>query len=340
LTDTTHDTPHPHGDDSGGDADAFEALVAADTELSSLAADTEPDPVPDEAATAQPTQPAQPTPAVPDSEPPELPLPELPAPSGLNPDKAFRFYRFLEGVYWIAISTGAVGQIVFFGSLFGLGAWGYVAATVVATTAETVMVTSGDTALRHRALQAKRRRWFPFLLCSFAAAGAAAGMNLSHFWHINISLAVLFGGVSLIGYLLHIWDGFVQGSDHLDKQAAYDAVVRERERIVRDRAEARYERWLADRETTQQAADRAVAEVTPEPTPEPTPAAKQKPGRTKKSPTQTSPSKQVAVQLGVEQGAHTPASLKAALTNAGYALPSKTTVENWCRDIKSQLNSQ
>src|SRR5699024_8160324 len=124
------------------------------------------------------------------------------------------------------ILTGAIGQVVFFGSLFGLGVWGFVAAGVIATTAETVMVSAGDAALKHRVEDSDNtRRWLPFLLVSFAAAAAASGMNLSHFWHINISLAVLFGGVSLLGYLLHILDGFVKGSGYLDRKQAYDEAV-------------------------------------------------------------------------------------------------------------------
>src|SRR5699024_4342646 len=124
------------------------------------------------------------------------------------------------------------------------------------------------------------RRWLPFLLVSFAAAAAASGMNLSHFWHINISLAVLFGGVSLLGYLLHILDGFVKGSGYLDRKQAYDEAVERRQAEQRQRAEATYERQLAAYESQQQATRRAVADVEPA-APAPQPKAKAKASKPK-----------------------------------------------------------
>ena len=47
--------------------------------------------------------------------------------------------------------------------------------------------------------------------------------------------------------------------------------------------------------------------------------------------------KQIAVQLGVERRADTPAALARVLHDSGYAPSPESTIKSWCREIKAQL---
>lgn len=219
------------------------------------AAPPEPEPAPAPQSTRQPaTAPIPPVAAVggPMIGPPPR-LPRLPS----APDYWGR--HGLVAVYWIAILTGAIGQVIFFGELFDLGMWGYVAAAIIATTAETVMVSSGDTALHLRAEGRRKAQWLPFLLIAFLAAIAASGMNLSHWWAKNPSMAIIFGGIAFLGFVLHVVHGTGAGTQYLAEKRRYDAVVAEFEAEQRAAAEQARRERERQRRQVEQAARKPIA---------------------------------------------------------------------------------
>lgn len=274
-----------------------------------------PTPAPEPVSTSTTTPPpAQPQPQ-PKPEPQRQPLKPPTAPT-------FWGSRALEAVYWIAILTGAIGQVIFFGGLFDLGWAGYVAAGIIATTAETIMISAGDTALKFFTNGVPGRRWWIFLAVSIVAALTAAALNVTHWLDKNVSMAVLFGGIALLGYILHVTDGFVRAIAYREAKAAYEAEVQRREA---------------------EAAKAAAATTTPEHAPA---APKDKPAaktatkgkaRGKGKAKGNTATKDDAVRVGIEKGATTPAALRTALVDAGYGLPkSQTTLENWCRAIREE----
>lgn len=297
--------------------------------------------VPDTGTTAEPS----PEPAAEQSETslrtpawePELPpLPELPTEPTFNVDKEYWGHKALVGVYWIAIATGAIGQAIFFGELFNAGIVGYVGAVIGATTAETVMVTACDTALKHRVHGARKRRWLPFLIASFAAAFAASAMNLSHFAPVSVSLGVLLGGVSLLGFLLHVMDGFVKGSDHLDRKREYDEAVKQRQAEQRQRAEAAYERQLAEFESHQQAARRVVEQVETTPAAaaaeqqaKPVKQAKPSKGKAKSGTAPAFTQADAQRELGDELWTLKPAEVNQRMETAGYRRKDPSAIRRW-----------
>jgi hypothetical protein len=224
-------TPQP-GPEPGPDTDeAFAEIVAA--ELAAGAGHDAP-------AHGKPAQPAArdeppahrtaPTPGQ-DGHTPGPPAPSAPRAEGLLPRQPqmpdYWGRHGLAFVYWIAIATGAVGQIAFFGAAFRLGIAGYVAAAVVATTAETIMVAAGDNALHWRALGRRRTQWVPFLAVAAISATAASYMNVSHWWADSTSMAVLFGGISFLGWVLHVLHGYGDGTQYLDDKARREAAEAE-----------------------------------------------------------------------------------------------------------------
>jgi len=276
-----------------------------------------PEPVSTSTTTPPPTRPApQPKP-----EPQRQPLKPPTAPT-------FWGSRALEAVYWIAILTGAIGQVIFFGGLFDLGWAGYVAAAIIATTAETIMISAGDTALKFFTDGFPGKRWWIFLAVSIAAALTAAALNVTHWWGENKSMAVLFGGIAMLGYILHVTDGFVRAIAYREAKAAYEAEVQRRE-------------------------DEAAKAAAPAPAPVPAPrtaspahaaAPKAKPAAKSTSRPKAKgkakgkvANKQIAVKLGVERRADTPAALARVLHDSGYAPSPESTIKSWCREIKTQL---
>src|SRR5690606_30606338 len=247
-----------------------------------------PEPVSTSTTTPPPTRPApQPKP-----EPQRQPLKPPTAPT-------FWGSRALEAVYWIAILTGAIGQVIFFGGLFDLGWAGYVAAAIIATTAETIMISAGDTALKFFTDGFPGKRWWIFL-------------------------AVSIGGIAMLGYILHVTDGFVRAIAYREAKAAYEAEVQRRE-------------------------DEAAKAAAPAPAPVPAPrtaspahaaAPKAKPAAKSTSRPKAKgkakgkvANKQIAVKLGVERRADTPAALARVLHDSGYAPSPESTIKSWCREI-------
>ncbi len=299
----------------------------------------QPEPPAPSPAPAEASRPEEPTPApAPVTTSTTTPPPTRPAPQPkpepqrqpLKPPTAPTFWgsRALEAVYWIAILTGAIGQVIFFGGLFNMGWPGYVAAGIIATTAETIMISAGDTALKFFTNGVPGRRWWIFLAVSIVAALTAAALNVTHWWGENVSMAVLFGGIAMLGYILHVTDGFVRAIAYREAKAAYEAEVQRREA---------------------EAAKAAAATTTPEPAPVPAKSTSPaRPAAPKAKPAKTATkskargkgkvaNKELAVKLGVERRADTPAALARVLHDAGYAPASESSVKNWCRAIKAEL---
>lgn len=125
--------------------------------------------------------------------------------------------RIFPGVYGMSIADGICGQVLGFGALFGGGAQHYVAAGAVGIGFEVIMVSFGELALGLRKREHPRRQWLPFLVFSAVGAGVASAMNLLHWWDFDPghTLAVIFAGVAALGYVGHMFAGFVKGTQQL-----------------------------------------------------------------------------------------------------------------------------
>lgn len=171
---------------------------------------------------AAPVSPSpEPRPAGPDTKwqsPPEWPLRKL--------DKV---------AYTMSISTGALGQVLFLGKSFGGHPMSYVGAGVIAAFAEVTMAAAGDSSLQHRTHG--RKGWTLLLLLGLAVALYAAGTNASHFWAQSASMALMFGGASLIGFLLHIVNGHIEVSAYLAEQEKFTRAETEARRDAERAAE-------------------------------------------------------------------------------------------------------
>ncbi|MGW5703809.1 hypothetical protein [Amycolatopsis japonica] len=245
----------------------------------------------------------------------------------------------LVAVYWIAIATGAIGQVIFFGDLFGLGLAGYFAAAIIATTSETIMVSACDTALAKRDQGRAARQWVPFLLIAFTAAVTASGMNVIHWMAKNPSMAILFGGIAFLGFLLHVIHGFGDGTQYRAEKAAFDAAIA--------KIEAEEEAEAAEHRRLRTAAARRQMDVTA-----PAPAEDVKPvTRSAKAKPATKPStKPSAKSSGKSKMTKddvlswalrqpdpenlTPAPVLKHFKERGYELATERAVRNWLADIK------
>jgi hypothetical protein len=116
----------------------------------------------------------------------------------------------------MSISTGALGQVLFLGLAFGGAWWAYAAAAGLAAFAEVVMAASGDSAMEHR--RAGRKGWQLLLALGLSTSIYAGLINVSHFWHQNRSMAFMFGGASVLGFLLHLANGYIEVSAYLKAQ--------------------------------------------------------------------------------------------------------------------------
>jgi hypothetical protein len=248
----------------------------------------------------------------------------------LKPDAPDYWGRHgLVAVYWIAILTGAIGQVIFFGSLFKLGIWGYFAAAIIATTAETVMVSSGDTALHLRAEGRRKAQWMPFILIAFVAATAASGMNLSHWMKVNPSMAVIFGGIAFLGFLLHVVHGVGEGTQYLAEKKKYDQAVAEQEAEQRaeieqarlEHREQQRQHRLAEQAAAKQAATQvatveAPAAASPAKKANPKPSAKKLDAET--------------ARRWSEQHEHPgPSAVRRHFADQGWEVPAISTLRSW-----------
>uniref|UniRef100_UPI003F49A4BC hypothetical protein n=1 Tax=Amycolatopsis sp. CA-293810 TaxID=3239926 RepID=UPI003F49A4BC len=323
--------------------------ASAETEPAEAEAEPEPEPEPVAATPALvpapsplPAPPApvaaapiplpQPIPRAAD-DPPPLRV-EKPEPPG---DKHFRTAGALGVGYWMSVGVGAVGQIASFGSLIASGLdgkmkiLGYVAAAFGAAFAEITMIGAGSSSLKRRYAGGT---WKSLLLVACLVCAYATILNVLHWAPIQIGLAVMFGGGSLVGFAAHTMSEHLAAKDYEIRLTEYNAAVAERD--------AKIEAQAASRRRAEEKALREAVKTTPQPSTEPAPVAaapvkQAKPAQSKNSDGVVD--KQTAVQLGIARQACTPAVLKAALVEEGHELPSSdTTIKNWCREIKQLLN--
>lgn len=133
----------------------------------------------------------------------------------------FKPQRQIKIGYRMSVITGAAGQVLFLGSMFG-GGWWYVAAAGVAAFAEVVMAASGNASLEHRV---EGRAWMLMLALSLTVAGYAAANQLLHFWHDKPALAVTFAGASVVGFFLHLLDGHIRAAAYLRALAKWETAT-------------------------------------------------------------------------------------------------------------------
>ncbi|MFE5565992.1 hypothetical protein ACFQ68_13480 [Amycolatopsis japonica] len=317
---------------------------AATEQAEAAPAEQEPEPV---AATPALVPAPSPAPAPPAAAPVPLPQPipravddppplrvEKPEPPG---DKHFRTAGALGVGYWMSVGVGAVGQIASFGSLIASGLdgkmkiLGYVAAAFGAAFAEITMIGAGSSSLKRRYAGGT---WKSLLLVACLVCAYATILNVLHWAPIQIGLAVMFGGGSLVGFAAHTMSEHLAAKDYEIRLAEYNAAVAERD--------AKIEAQAASRRRAEEKALRDTVKTVPQPSAEPAPVAEVPVKQAK--PAQAKPSstgvvdKQTAVQLGIARQARTPAMLKEALVKEGHELPaSDTTIKNWCREIKQHI---
>lgn len=306
------------------------------------------------AAPPRPVMPPRPTVIV-EHEPRVISAPRRPD------DKHFRMEKALDVGYWMSVGVGVVGQIASFGGMIASSlpgemkykALAYGAAALGAAFAEITMIGSGSAALKRRYHEGS---WKWLAAIAWVVCLYATTLNIIHWAPIDAALAVMFGGGSLVGFTAHTVAEHLAARDYERDLVVYREKVAEIEAEQRAEAEkARREQERHHRlleETAKAAAKAAAAAVPPAapavPAPEtrPVPTKPAKPAA--KAPAATSPAKRLtvkaskedALRVGVEKKAATPATLKTALKDAGFELPSSSsTIENWCREIKSQLNN-
>jgi hypothetical protein len=141
-----------------------------------------------------------------------------PAPLTKPTPPEFKPRRQIKVGYYMSITVGWFGQVLFLGSWFGGGYW-YAAAAGAAAFAEVVMSASGNASLDHRV---HGRAWKLMLALSLTVAGYAAANQLLH-WHNKPALAITFAGASVIGFFLHLLDGHIRAAAYLRALAQWQA---------------------------------------------------------------------------------------------------------------------
>lgn len=325
-------TPTP--DDGDGD-DKFAQITSQLTDLSALDAPTSADtldagPAPEPALTPPgrgpvPHPPPNPEPAEPLAEPAgSAPVEEAMGRDGwVRPtgptdrhELAINYplrHAIKIGFAMTVIAAG-VGQTMFFAGFFGGGLTGYLLAVGIAAFAEVTMIGSGDSALRHKV--ERNNGWQMLLGVSAAVAVGATTMQVAH-WMAQDEpvMALTFGAASLLGWVVHIASGLIAANGHLAREDAYLAE-------------------LARRRQKREAAEDAALAAEPAPKPARTVTTSRR--KPQAAVEQKRATKSIALQIGADQGARTPAQLRDALKQAGYSLPaSSSTLENWARELRT-----
>ncbi len=233
--------------------------------------------------------------------------------------------------YWMSVAVGAIGQIVSFGGMISPNmpadiAWtAYLAAAMLAAFAEITMVGCGTAALKRRFNEGawKALASIACLVCLYATA-----LNAIHWYPVDPGMAVMFAGGSFLGFTAHFIAEHTAASDYEKALARYREAA-----------------GISQPDDTKPAGSSRPTKKRPA---EPKPTGAKPSTRRTSSKTTAKPkakgntaTKDDAVRVGIEKGATTPAALKSALIEEGYALPkSQTTVENWCRAIREKRNAQ
>jgi hypothetical protein len=254
--------------------------------------------------------------------------------------------RAFPHLVWLSVVAGLAGQVFGFATAFGMTAIAWIVAGVLGGTFEFMMVSCSSRGLRAIGLGRSWREFVPFLLLGTVANVVAAYMNLSHFegW-LGIAACM----VSVLGYLAHVFSHLY---DEVENRKQMKAWTEERDRVQAELAaraaaeRAAYDVFQQELTVQRREALRKLSEGAKPPTPsapptrpEEPPAATSKPALRKSSKKPTGKAtKADAVRIGVEKRVYTPAPLRQALTELGYPLPSsETTIENWCKVIKTEL---
>lgn len=277
-----------------------------------------------------------------------------PPPERSNKGVVARWASAFPHIVWLSVIAGLAGQIWGFAQLFGGGQptpFAWIVAAALGGTFEFMMVACSSRGLRAIGLNRKAYEYIPFLVLGTAAAAFAAYMNLQHFsgW-----LGLAAGAVSLLGYCAHVFSHLYDEVEHCRELRQWQAVKAEIEDEIKARDDAEravYDAYQAELTKYRQDAVRQLAAGQMAQRPSTTPASNMPANRTTSaasgSQTRTTntgrrsggrATKADAVRIGVEQNAATPKRLREALISAGYVLPaSSSTVENWCKQIKTEL---
>lgn len=209
-------------------------------------------------------QPVAPPPAAAPTPAPPAPRTEEPPPPAEPTLPSFP----LRGLEWLGlamtVAMAATGQIMFWHRFFGGGPGALLGAIGVAAAFEMLMIGGTDKGMQRKAEQAPGWRWL-------VAGGAVASLVAAtvQLLHWDIQMGVPFAAASLLGWAVHTVSGWSTAQRYINERSSYDAEMARRRRKAESRADAEYERYMADVETQQQAVQRAVDTVTPtEPKPE------------------------------------------------------------------------
>jgi hypothetical protein len=340
---------------------AFQTMVNNDPELAAIVAPPTSTPATDPTAPARscaappdapdltPQDPGPPATVAPEPDwlappkPPELVVP--PKPDRPETGVVNWWAKVFPHIVWLSVLAGLTGQVFGFAEFFGGTAIAWVIAVVLGGTFEFMMVACSSRGLRAIGLGRTWREFTPFLFLGTGAASFAAYMNLNHFegW-----LGMAAATVSMLGYSAHVFSHLYDELEHRKQLHEWEIDKAEIEAEIKTRAEAERAEYDAYRSQVAEQRTRGLAAGAPTPRPadpprqHTSPAAKAtaKAANAKPSRGGGKPSKDEAVRIGVERNAATPAKLRDALIAAGYKLPaSSSTIENWCKVIKAELDA-
>ena len=229
------------------------------------------------------------------------------------------------------VGVGAFGQIMFLGTWLAAmlpapGNW--VAAVVGAAFAEIGMIGAGNSSLTKR--RAGGRWRMLFAVACFVCAGAVT-MQMTHWMPKGFGVALVFGLGGFVGFLIHMAIQHSKLRDYEDRQTAYAVELAEYEAKRQERYAEDLNEYHAT-VTEQQRERREAAKATaPTPPQSATPRRRTKGGKV---------TKDDAIRIGRERGITKPAPLRDAIIDAGYSPPaSKTTLENYCKELKALPNT-
>lgn len=335
-----------------GESEPYPPRLASVTEISPQTDDRdddgpdveqdEPDPTP----CAPEAPPVSPEPPAPPAPPEREELTEPPKP---NVETAFEAWlsRCFEGIFWFSVAVGLTGQVIGFAKKFGGGPVGICGAVLVGGIFEFLMITGSSRGFSAIRTGREWHEFLPYLVVATAAAGVAAYMNLTH-W--SADMAVYFGGLTVFGYVSHLFSHIhpsLRARRDMQAWAAEKQRVEDERKRREDKQREEYEAWLRDqkeraeaeaerqRQEAAQAAQRAaLREQNSELIAEAERLLRKRPKRGTKATVNE------ARAIGVYREVNGTASLRDALTGAGYTVPAQDTVKSWwTKEIRPRLEA-